>query len=556
MSAVPPPGQQPAPAPVLPSGGSSSLADGEWHRLHPLTPLFKGGLVILVVLGIIIANMRDRLIYLAIRIFAPDGAIDDEGVNGDPVTWAVDWTVANNMVLLAGVALLLIVALIVAAYWAVWRFHQFRITDENVEVRKGIVFRSQRRAPLDRVQGVNLTRPFPARLIGMGKLTLEGAGTGADVALEFLATSRAEQVRSDILRLASGARRAKAEAREERAPEGGRREARQRLVGTVSEGVSSMIEGVDQADVVPESVVRIPIARLIGSQAVMAAVWLLFFLVLIGAAVIGPILAFADGPEKWVILVGAGLGSGIPMIFATIAVIWSALQKGFRFSIAPTPDGVRVSSGLLTTITRTIPPGRVHAVEVSQSILWRPFGWWSVRINRMGGTTAAQQSSSQAQNAAVILPVGTRADAERVVALLLPDAPAHDTVFAWEHGILGPQKQDPFTTIPRRGMLWHPLQRRRLGARVTSYALLMRRGRLVRRLGVFPLARLQGVSLRQGPIARLQGLAAFRTHTVPGPISGSVSALDRDDAQRLADLVGRGAVVAAASDHSHRWAEV
>ncbi|WP_232527968.1 PH domain-containing protein [Microbacterium suaedae] len=553
MSAVPPPDGASVPAPALPSGGSSNLADGEWHRLHPLTPLFKGGLVIVIVLGIVIANMRDRLIFLAIRLFAPDEAVDeDQSMGGDPLTWAVDWTVANNMILLVGAVLLVVVALFVAGYWLVWRFHQFRITDENVEVRKGIIFRSHRRAPLDRVQGVNLTRPFPARLIGMGKLTLEGAGTGADVALEFLATTRAEQVRRDILRLASGARQAKAEARGAEAEPGTRRE---RIVGTVSGGVSDLIEGADQQDIVPETVVRIPIARLIGSQAIMAALWLLFFLAIASAFVIGPIVMLEDGPEKGFILLGAGLGSGIPMVFATIAVVWSALQKGFRYSIAPTPDGVRVSSGLLTTVTRTIPPGRVHAVEISQNLLWRPFGWWSVRINRMGGASASQQSSSQAQSAAVVLPVGTRADVERVVGLLLPDTPAHDAVFTWEHGILGPQEQDPFTTIPARGMIWHPLQRRRLGVRVTSYALLMRRGRLVRRLGIFPLARLQGVSVRQGPIARRQGLAAFRTHTVPGPVSGGVSAFDRDDAQRIADLVGRGAVAAAASDHSHRWAE-
>ncbi|WP_136053956.1 PH domain-containing protein, partial [Microbacterium sp. K24] len=93
--------------------------------------------------------------------------------------------------------------------WFLWRFHQFRITGDHVEVRKGIVFRSHRRAPLDRVQGVNLTRPFPARIIGLAKLEVVGAGNDANVDLEYLATSRAESVRSDILRLASGARAAR-----------------------------------------------------------------------------------------------------------------------------------------------------------------------------------------------------------------------------------------------------------------------------------------------------------------------------------------------------------
>jgi putative membrane protein len=230
---------------------------------------------------------------------------------------------------------------------------------------------------------------------------------------------------------------------------------------------------------------------------------------------------------------------------ALVAVVWGALQKGFRYSIAPTPDGVRISSGLLTTVTRTLPPGRIHAVEITQNLLWRPFGWWSVRINRMGGQSEVKQNNTQNASAATVLPVGTRADVERVVSLLLPDAPANDALFVWEHGVLGPQEQDSFTTVPRRGFVWHWLQRRRLGVRVTDYAVLIRRGRLGRRLAIFPLARMQGVGVTQGIIARAQNLAHLRVHTVPGPVAGEVSSLDAADAQALAELTRRGAVAAA-----------
>ena len=535
---------------VLPGGGSSSLADGEWHRLHPLTPLFKGGLFIVVILGIIIANMRDRLIFIGIALFAPEDVRDDVDIDSDdPISWAIDWTIANNMVFLVALALIAILLLVIFALWLVWRFQQFRITDENVEVKKGIIFRSQRRAPLDRVQGVNLTRPFPARLAGMAKLTLEGAGTGADVALEYLAKNRAESVRADSLRLASGARQQRAEGRSSREQPGS-------LVGTVSSGVSEIIGGVAQDDVAPETVVRIPLGRLIGSHAITGAMWMVFFLVVIGGSVLLPIAVFEDGPDKWIAMLIAGLSTAIPMIIAAVAVVWNALQKGFRYSIAPTPDGVRISSGLLTTVSRTIPPGRVHAVEITQNLLWRPFGWWSIRINRMGGTSAAQQNSSQAQAAAIILPVGTRADVERVASLLLPHAPEGDELFVWQHGMLGPHENDPFTTTPKRAFIWHWLQRGRLGVRVTSFAMLVRRGRLGRRLAIFPLARLQGVGVSQGVIARAQRLGHLRVHTVPGPISGAVSSLDVDDAQRLADVVGRGAMAAADADQTHRWAEV
>ena len=79
--------------------------------------------------------------------------------------------------------------------------------------------------------------------------------------------------------------------------------------------------------------------------------------------------------------------------------------------------------------------------------------------------------------------------------------------------MVGPQAQDPFTVIPKRAYFWHWLQRGRLGVRVTSFAMLVRRGRLGRRLAVFPLARIQGVSVSQGIFARRQRLAHLRART-------------------------------------------
>ncbi len=203
MSEQQPPFAPSAPLPV--EEGSTTLANGEWHRMHPLTPLFKGGLALIIIAGIVIANMRDRLITWAVGIFTPEEAHYGDYAGADPV----DWVLSNNLILVALLSVLGLVIVLVLIFWFVWRFQQFRITGDHVKVRKGIIFRSHRRAPLDRVQGVNLTRPFPARIIGLAKLEVVGAGNDANVELEYLATPRAESVRADILRLASGARAAR-----------------------------------------------------------------------------------------------------------------------------------------------------------------------------------------------------------------------------------------------------------------------------------------------------------------------------------------------------------
>lgn len=529
-----------------------SLADGEWHRLHPLTPLFKGGLVLIIVAGVALNNFRDRIVFWFISLFTPKEAHVEDYAGNDPL----DWVLANNLILVVLLVVLGVLVVLCALFWMVWRFQQFRISDEHVEVRKGIIFRSHRRAPLDRVQGVNLTRPFPARLIGMAKLEVVGAGTDANVALEYLSTPKAEGVRSDILRLASGARAAR------QARQGGPQPTppttmRGQLVGSMNDGVNDLIGGVDLSDVTPESVVKIPTGRLVGSQLLSGVLWFVFFL-----AIFAVVLAFtvpailSDGdPDAWLGVVAVVLGVGVPFIIATVAITWGQISKSLRYSIAPTPDGVRITFGLFTTITETIPPGRIFAVEVTQSLLWRPFGWWAIKINRMSGKSAAQQQSSTAQQFNIVLPVGTRGDVERVLGLVLPGLPEQDVPLVWEHGILGPQEDDPYEVLQRRAWWRRPLSWKRHGFAVTDFGLILRRGVFWRKLAVFPLARLQGVSAEQGPIDRAQRVAALKAHSVTGPVLGEVVGIESVALTAALDDVVRRAAAAANRDPGHRWAE-
>ena len=64
---------------------------------------------------------------------------------------------------------------IITIFWLSWRVHTFRITDELVEVRSGILFRTNRRGRLDRIQGINISRPLFARLFGAARLDINVA---------------------------------------------------------------------------------------------------------------------------------------------------------------------------------------------------------------------------------------------------------------------------------------------------------------------------------------------------------------------------------------------
>ncbi|MFB7891586.1 PH domain-containing protein [Microbacterium sp. NPDC056044] len=555
MSSIPP--SEPAPTgpevppPAVPAGPGapppqlvrSPLSDGEWHRLHPLTPLLRGGLFLIVVIGIVFANLRDRLLYIFLPWLAPgvgDEVVEWEQVGGDPV----DFVIANNLYLLAAGAVLAALIVIVAVFYTSWRFHTFRITDDDVEVRSGILFRTQRRAPLDRVQGVNLTRPMIARLLGMAKLEVVGAGTDANVKLEYLSTANAEAVRADILRLASGRRLAMASGPAGAAAGGAAAVPRQpgrvaALSQTVGREITGLIEGPEAPVAELESVVHIPLGRLVASHVLSTSTLGLLF------AIVAIVIGVSQG-VTWLLF------GFVPAIIGFGAYWVRSIVRSLRYSIAPTPDGVRITFGLFTTITEIVPPGRVHAVEVTQGIFWRPAGWWTIRINRLTGRSATDTTTDQFTT---VLPVGTAADVERVLRLLQPSLPDDERALIVQQGMLGPSEGDTFTNTPKRARWIRPFSYRRNGFRLTDDALLMRRGVVWRKLVILPLARLQSFALHQGPLDRASRVTNVRAHVVTGPVSPFLAAVDRDTALALFDDVARGSVRAALADRTHRWAE-
>jgi putative membrane protein len=507
-----------------PLAARSPLSDGEWHRPHPLTPLLRGGLFLVVVVGVVIANLRDRLVDIFLPWFLPD---EDAERPRDPL----DYILSHDLVLLALLAVLGAVLVLVALFWLSWRFHTFRITGDDVEVRSGVVFRTHRRAPLDRVQGVNLTRPLVARLLGLAKLEVVGAGLDANVRLEYLSTPAAEAVRADILQLASGRElgAAATSAAGTRTWAGG-------AADTIAHGVTGIVMGVEEP-AEPESVVRIPPGRLIGSVVLSSTT--IVMLAAVAAMIVG-----ASVGTPWILI---GL---FPAVLAFGAYTVRSVTRALRYAIAPTDHGVRIVFGLFTTVTEILPPGRVHAVQVRQPLLWRRAGWWTITINRLSGTRSGQQASEAFTK---VLPVGTRADAERVVDLLLPwlSAEQRDLVFA--RGVLAEPGDDPFTTTPAARWFLRPVSWRRNGFRMTPDALFLRRGRILRSLAIVPLARMQSIAVHQGPIERMLEVATVRAHTVTGTVYTGIGAIDRLDALALFAEAEEGAIASSARDRTHRW---
>ena len=488
------------------------LTDGEWHRLHPATPLLKGGFALIVVLGYVVSNLRERVLGMFLPRFN-DG--------GDPV----DYVVSHGIILqvLAAVAGLLI--LLIGGFYVSWRMHTFRITSEVVEVRSGILFRTNRKARLDRIQGINIVRPFIARLFGAAKLEISQAGHDANVHLSYLSSAAADDLRQEILRRASGTRAAE---RAAAAP-----------VGTMLDRrVNELLAPeLDPDAAPPESVVKIHLGRLFGSI-FLGTGTVIAVLVVIGAAI-------------WISVSGHlfVLFFALPGLLGFGGYYVRRFSQSLRYTIAGTQDGVRVGFGLFSTSNETLPPGRIHSIEVSQSLLWRPAGWWQIRVNR-ASHTSSRGSANQANT--TILPVGNLEDVTAVLKLMLPDFIGEETSAFIESGMTS-TGADGFTNSPRRAAWLRPFSWRRNGFAIVSGSLLLRKGAIWRRLIIVPQPRLQSVGLHQGPLLRLLRLASIQLHTVHGPITADLGAVDRDAALAFFTEVAAVAVRAGQLDTSHRW---
>lgn len=470
---------------------TGQVEDAPWRRVHPLTPLIRSWQSIAVV-GFFVAQDAIGGGYDAPRPPVPDSVRD-----------------LGGRALLAGGGLVLLVVLLVTGLAVLsWRMTRYRLTGQRLEINRGVLFRQQRRAQLDRIQAVDVTQPLLARIFGLARLTVEVAGSGnSKLELSFLTEDQAQQLRNRLLA-----------------------------------GAAGLHYDTDQAPQAPEHHwLEVPIGRLVGS------------IVLSGATVFLAVCGVAS--LVWVLVVGEfGLAFLFPGLLATAGMVWSRLTRGFGFRVATSPDGLRLRHGLLEQSSQTVPPGRIQAVRLSQPLLWRVKGWWRVDVNVAGYT-----SSGEDQNGGVghtLLPVGTRDEVVSVLWFVLPDLGVQGQESAGavvDAAMTGVGQDHSFVVSPRQARWLDPISWRRNGFRITRTVLLVRRGALRRELVLVPHARTQSLGITQGPLERRLGLATFALHSTPGPIDPQVPHLAVPTAARLLAEQAELARRARAEAGPERW---
>ncbi|WP_328781188.1 PH domain-containing protein [Streptomyces canus] len=306
------------------------------RRLHPITPLRRAWAPVAVVIG-----------------------------------WAVhdpDQT-QRQLTRLTTTTLLIALAVIVPAAalygFLTWWFTHFAVTDSELRIRTGLLFRRTAHIRLERIQAIDVTQPLLARVAGVAKLRLDVVGTDKKDELAFLGEREARALRAELLARAAGFA-------PETAHEVGEAPARELL--------------------------HTPPRDLALSLVLTGATWGS----LVAALVVPPLLWMATH-SAWTVLATA-----LPLLGAAGASSVGRFVTEYDWTVGESPDGLRIDHGLLDRTHETVPPGRVQTVRIVEPLLWRRRGWVRVELDVAGSSNS------------VLVPVAPREVAEAVVARVLP----------------------------------------------------------------------------------------------------------------------------------------
>lgn len=496
---------------------ADGVAPEDWHYLHPLTYARR-------VVGTVVSAMGLATLANASAIVS--------WMSGDEV--ASEFNVGAIFLGIAAIAA--IVAAVSCLYcYLSWKMTRYAITSTAVWYRAGILKRTQRHARLTRIQTINVSFSLVGRLLRLGYLDIEVAG-GQDsrIKLGLLTSRRLEELRALLLALASGAI--------------------DEVVDPSADAVAATVgrrSGASPLEAPERRVFKVGFVKLLASMlatfdnavALFFGVFLLFLNgFLVGYVGVTSVMSFVG------ILVGA---------FSLLGGVWARFNREFGFTASIAADGVRISRGLTARRQVTIPPGRIHAVEVTQPLVWRIFGWYRVEITQAGSSSQTKDEKNEGMRvdvaSDVLLPVGSRAEVRQAIAMAIPDLGVDDPEGFIDALRSGTREDRWMVPIPRGARILDPVAYGRRAFALTDAVFAVRDGFFNLRFSIVPLTRIQSVSLHQGPIQRWRRVASVRAALVPGPVASMAEHVEAGRSVELWAQLSQASKVRREAEAPERW---
>lgn len=435
---------------------------------------------------------------------------------------------------------------------------RYGVSASDLVVRRGLLFRSERHVPLQRIQNVDLAQNPLHRMLGVAEVRVETAGgSEPEAVLNVLSLAAAASLRREVRGEGVSSAAGGAVGGHEPLPASERAEDAMHASGPGRAHAARAASSAGESSLV----LRLPTAELVrlglisnrGMALVFVAIGAAWELDLFERIGFERLYAWlAEQPALRSPLFLATLLLAAMVLLRLLSVIWTVLRfHGYELRLAG--DDLRMTCGLLTRITATVPRGRIQLISVRRSVIQR---WWkraTVRIETAGGAGSEDGEASGLQSRRWFVPIVREADLPRVLEALSHGLPVRLSQARWEP--ISPQGRRRRTRLALiesaaialagaaaawllgspwlfgvgvllAGLnLWHARVEIGVLAHVRSPGLIgLRSGALTRRESIVRTERAQVLEARQSPFDRRWGMATVRVDTAgAGAAEHSVS---------------------------------
>ena len=456
--------------------------------------------------------------------------------------------------ILAAVALLVFLA---ASLFLYWRRFEFRVGDSEIRIDSGILSRTHRSIPFDRIQDVDISQGPVARLLGLAKVKFEtggSAGGGDDEGvLQAIALERAEELRA----LVRAQRRGDAQAPE-----------------AVGEADAPPVFAMDRRRILLAGLFNFSLALLAGLFGVTQTFGDVLGFDPLNRSFWTSVLSRSAPFTAYLLehrVAAAIAGAALLVLIGLATGIVRTVLREYGFRLERTDVGLRRRRGLLTRTDVTLPARRAQAAIVGSGPVRARFGWSDLHLQSLAGDEGGTGDH-------VLAPLAHDEEVARIVAELgwpgLPEpvgwqrvSPAHVWTLvigllplillfgsvALALGLIPFLAEDVVRKVAletlRPGLLSASLVLLALGLAIltrwlswrrTGYALdhdrlLVRSGWWRRRIVILPLSRIQSIDLYETVVSRRFGISTLRLGVAGGRGFSAhvVPAIPRETARAL-----------------------
>ena len=298
---------------------------------------------------------------------------------------------------------------------------RYRIEDAHFYVDQGLIFRKTRTIPVDRIQNIDLTQNVLHRIFKVAEVKVETAsGTEAEAVLRVLSMEEVDTLRKAIF---AGKQMLTAN-QTQKLPAKSSDLAESLSPVNQASGIAAVSDPVEG-----EEVWKIPLMDLVKAGLASNR-----GLVMLGIGLV----TFDQFTEKGYETVFAFLAGYLPkdtgslgfylqaiiavvlglVLLRLVGILWYVLRF-FDYKLEQRGDDLRLSCGLLTRVSATVPRKRIQFISVQQNLIMRWFGIATIRVETAGGATDASKPN-QSIGKTWFMPVIPVAEVPQLVNLLRP----------------------------------------------------------------------------------------------------------------------------------------